>query len=48
LLQDRIEVLGFVNFYLENAATLATEVGYIAVPEDVAADQVAKIEPFLP
>jgi phosphate transport system substrate-binding protein len=48
LLGEREEVIGFVNFYLENAAALAEEVGYIAVPEDVAADQVAKIEPFLP
>jgi phosphate transport system substrate-binding protein len=48
LLGEREEVIGFVNFYLENAATLAEEVGYIAVPEDVAAQQLAKIEPFLP
>jgi phosphate transport system substrate-binding protein len=31
----------FVDFYLANAATLAAEVGYIAVPADVAATQVA-------
>ena len=30
----------YVNFYLANAATLAAEVGYIAVPETVAAQQV--------
>ena len=32
---------GFVDFYLANAATLAADVGYIAVPADVAAKQVA-------
>jgi phosphate transport system substrate-binding protein len=31
----------FVDFYLENAATLAAEVGYIPVPETVAQQQVA-------
>ncbi len=31
----------FVDFYLANAATLAAEVGYVAVPADVAAEQVA-------
>ena len=31
----------FVDFYLANAATLAAEVGYIAVPADVASQQVA-------
>ena len=33
----------FVNFYLANAATLATEptIGYVAVPDSVAAEQVA-------
>lgn len=48
LLQDRPEVLGFVNFYLENSQTLVTEVGYVELPDDVHADQVAKIETFLP
>ena len=32
----------FVDFYLANAATLAAEVGYIAVPADVATQQVAE------
>ena len=32
----------FVYFYLANAATLAAEVGYIAVPADVATQQVAE------
>jgi hypothetical protein len=41
-------VLGFVNFYLENAATLVPEVGYVTMPDDLFQEQVAKIAPFLP
>lgn len=47
-LEDRPEVLGFVNFYLENSQELVPEVNYVALPEDVHADQVAKVEPYLP
>ena len=32
---DRPEVSAFATFYIENAATLATEVGYIPLPESV-------------
>jgi phosphate transport system substrate-binding protein len=46
-LEDRPEVLGFVNFYLENSQQLVTEVNYVALPEDVHDEQVAKIEPYL-
>jgi phosphate transport system substrate-binding protein len=31
----RPEVLSFVNFYLENVAELAAEVGYVALPDEV-------------
>jgi phosphate transport system substrate-binding protein len=31
---DRPEVAAFVDFYLENAATLAEEVGYVALPPE--------------
>jgi phosphate transport system substrate-binding protein len=41
-------VLGFVNFYLESAAEIVPEVNYISLPDDIFAEQVAKIEPFLP
>jgi phosphate transport system substrate-binding protein len=41
-------VLGFVNFYLDNTPTIVPEVGYINIPDDLLADQKAKIEPFLP
>jgi phosphate transport system substrate-binding protein len=32
---DRPEVQEFTRFYLQNAATLAPEVGYVASPDDV-------------
>jgi phosphate transport system substrate-binding protein len=41
-------VLGFVDFYLENTPTIVPEVGYVQLPDDLFADQVAKIEPFAP
>ena len=47
-LEERPEVLGFINFYLEELDLIVPEVGYITMPEDLKADQVAKIEPFLP
>ena len=30
---DRPEIQAFTRFYLEHAATLAAEVGYVALPE---------------
>jgi len=42
---DRPEVVGFVDYYLENAGKLAGEVGYIALPASVyqaAKDRVAQ------
>jgi phosphate transport system substrate-binding protein len=47
-LRDTPEVLGFVNFYLENTEELVPEVGYVTMPDDLFQAQVAKIEPFLP
>jgi len=47
LLRDRPEVLGFVQYYVENMADLATEVGYISLPDDRLDAQKAKVEPFL-
>ena len=46
-LEDKPEVLGFVNFYLENSQALVPEVGYVELPEEVWDEQVAKLEPFL-
>jgi phosphate transport system substrate-binding protein len=47
-LTEKPEVVGFLKFYLDNAESLVAEVGYINIPEDLLADQQAKIEPFLP
>lgn len=41
-------VLGFIEYYLDSTPTIVPEVGYVELPEDVFAGQVAKIEPFLP
>jgi len=41
-------VLGFVDFYLGNAEQLVPEVGYVTLPEDLLAEQLAKIESYLP
>jgi phosphate transport system substrate-binding protein len=41
-------VLGFLNFYMEQATVLVEEVGYVSMPEDELAAQNAKLEPFLP
>lgn len=46
-LRQRPEMRHFLRFYLDNAAALAEEVGYIALPPDVFAEQQAKIEPLL-
>jgi phosphate transport system substrate-binding protein len=47
-LDERPEVLGFVKFYLENLETLVPDVGYVTMPEDLLAEQEAKIEAYLP
>jgi phosphate transport system substrate-binding protein len=43
-LDERPEVEGFVRFYLENSQELVPEVGYVELPEDVHAAQLAKVE----
>jgi len=48
LLADKPEVLGFVNFYVENMQALVPDVGYITLPENLYQEQVAKVTPFLP
>lgn len=49
LLEDaESPVLGFIKYYLDNSATLVPEAGYVTLPDDILADQEAKIEPFLP
>jgi phosphate transport system substrate-binding protein len=48
LLTTREEMVGFVQFYLENANVLSEEVGYVPLPDDLLAEQQAKVEAFLP
>ena len=43
----REEVKSFITFYIENAPELSTEVGYIPLPSDEYAKQMAKFEAFL-
>ncbi|MEX1022839.1 MAG: PstS family phosphate ABC transporter substrate-binding protein [Dehalococcoidia bacterium] len=47
LLQERPEMLGFLDFYVSNMQVLVPEVGYVTMPEDLYQEQVAKVEPFL-
>jgi phosphate transport system substrate-binding protein len=47
-LQERPEVFGFVNFYLESAPDLVPDVGYVSMPDDLLQEQFDKIGPFLP
>ncbi len=47
-LEERPEVLGFVQFYLDNVEAIVPEVGYITLPVSLLDEQFAKIEPFLP
>jgi phosphate transport system substrate-binding protein len=42
--KQRPELKAFVDFYLANTSALSTEVGYIAMPEDQLAAEVAKWE----
>jgi phosphate transport system substrate-binding protein len=48
LLAEKPEVLGFVNFYVENMQALVPDVGYITLPEALYQEQVGKVSPFLP
>ncbi len=48
LLEERDEVLGFVKYYVDNMKDLATEVGYIGLPDDLLKEQQDKVDPFLP
>ena len=42
----RPEVSAFVDFYIDSAATLASEVGYIALPEDMYQESRDKIAAY--
>jgi len=44
---SRPEVVEFVNFYLDNAGELSSEVGYIAMPDEQYQDQKTKFQEFV-
>lgn len=44
---ERESVVTFVDFYLENAGLLATEVGYIPLPEETYQEQISKFKNFI-
>jgi phosphate transport system substrate-binding protein len=48
LLKEKAQVLGFINFYLENTVQLSKEEGYISLPDDLLKTQQDKIAAFLP
>ena len=41
------QVVSFVSFYLENAALLAEEVGYVPLPEEETAKEIEKFNAFV-
>ncbi|GAB4324432.1 MAG: PstS family phosphate ABC transporter substrate-binding protein [Dehalococcoidia bacterium] len=47
-LRERPEVLGFAHFYLHNLEEIVPQVGYVTMPKDLADQQIAKLDPFLP
>lgn len=47
-LEEKPEVLGFVNFYFENLNSIVEEVGYITLPDELQAEQEAKFASYLP
>jgi len=47
LLSERPELAGFVQFVLENVDAIVPEVGYVTMPEDLLAEQFAKIAPYV-
>ena len=44
---ERESVIFFVDFYLENAGSLATEVGYIPLPEESYQEEISKFNEFI-
>jgi phosphate transport system substrate-binding protein len=42
----RPEVAAFVRFYLENASSIVTDVGYVALPEQEYKEETSKLDAF--
>lgn len=47
-LKEKPEILGFVSFYFEVLDEIVEEVGYITLPDELKAEQVAKFSAYLP
>ncbi len=47
-LEERPEVLGFINFYYENLDAIVEEVGYVTLPANIRTEQEQKYASFLP
>ena len=48
IMTENPAVAGFIHFVLNNGESIVADVGYVNMPEDETAAQVAKVEPFLP
>jgi len=48
ILTENQAALGFLSFYVENMQELVPDVGYVTIPDDLYAAQLAKLAPFLP
>ncbi len=47
LLSERPELVGFMQFALEHVDEIVPEVGYVTMPADLLAEQMAKITPYV-
>jgi phosphate transport system substrate-binding protein len=48
ILEERAEVVGFINFYYETLEGIVAETGYATMAEAQKAEQWAKLDPYLP
>jgi phosphate transport system substrate-binding protein len=48
IMEENPQVAGFLHFVLSNAESIVADVGYVTMPEDQTATQLAKVESFLP
>jgi phosphate transport system substrate-binding protein len=48
ILEEREEVVGFINFYFENLDAIVEETGYATMAEEQKDTQWAKLDPYLP
>ena len=48
ILKEKPQVVGFLDFYMNNTNNLSKEVGYVSMPDDLLQKQKDKLKPFLP